>query len=760
MRGVTVMKNPLRKRLVRDLKSNRGRYIAISVMLTVTIALISGFLIVSDGIQEAIKENGIECKIEDGLFTSDKEISDNSVTKVEKLGASVSQNYYINEKISDKTTLRIYRDREKINLVTVIEGKSPVNKNEIAVERLYSESNDVNIGDKITVCGTEMTITGLISVPDYSALFQNNSDLMMDSFHFGIGIVSKATFQSFPENEVKYNYSYYFDERNLSEKEKRHLSDDIKKCLVENGTALTNFCTSENNQSISYIQDDFGSDVPMMKVFLFIIIGIMAFVFLIIISSTIESESTIIGTLLASGYGKYELLRHYLAMPIIVTLFSAAVGNVIGYTLMPGFLKGMYYGSYSLPPMEVKLNLEALLLTTVLPIVLMIGINFVELSSKLSISPLNFLRRELKKKKNKRAIKLPNLSFLSRFRMRVIIQNISSYITLFVGVLLASFILMFGLCITPMINHYVDSIKKSTVSDYQYILKAPVEAKNSENAEKLTFSSLETYYKPADKNIEVSFYGLCEDSKYFTKLPISADEEGSYLSDGLSKKINAKVGDIVTFVNPYTDVEYKVKVIGIYDYPAGLTVFMSQKQLNILLDNDKDYFNGYFSDKKLEFADENYLAAVITPDDMTKLGDQMLSSLGQMAPLCLTISIVIYLVLMYILTKIVIDKNAINISFMKVFGYKPKEIRKLYLRATTIVVLSSLLLGLPLIYLGIQVSFTFVLMKLSGYLPVYIPMYLYPAIVAIGMASYFIINFFHVKRVNRIEMSAALKNRE
>src|SRR5665647_387974 len=99
---------------------------------------------------------------------------------------------------------------------------------------------------------------------------------------------------------------------------------------------------------------------------------------------------------------------------------------------MPGLFKEMYYGSYSLPPMEVKLNFEALLLTTVLPIVIMIGINFVALRRKLSISPLNFLRRELKKKTNRKAIKLPDFSFLTRFRIRVIIQNIGSYITLFV----------------------------------------------------------------------------------------------------------------------------------------------------------------------------------------------------------------------------------------------------------------------------------------------------------------------------------------
>ena len=47
-----------------------------------------------------------------------------------------------------------------------------------------------------------------------------------------------------------------------------------------------------------------------------------------------------------------------------------------------------------------------------------------------------------------------------------------------------------------------------------------------------------------------------------------------------------------------------------------------------------------------------------------------------------------------------------------------------------------------------------------GYLPVYLPLYLYPLIVAIGLASYLGINFLQLRRINQIPLAAALKNRE
>ena len=754
------MRNPLRKRYPRELKKNMGRYSAIFLMLMVTIALMSGFLSVSDGVQVAFRDNRIECKMEDGLFSSYDKISTDTIQKVEKLGVSVYKNFYVNENMQNGNVLRIYQNRENTNLVTVMKGTLPAGKNEMAIERLFAESNHIAIGDTIVVDGISRKVTGFVSMPDYSSLFEENSNLMMDAFHFGTAIVTKEEFKSYDQKDLIYNYSYYFENRNLSEEEKRDLSDDILDRLVANKVMLTNFCTAENNNSISFVEDDMASDVPLMKVLLNIIIVIMAFVYAILISSTIETEATIIGTLLASGYGKHELIRHYMGLSVIVTLFSALVGNLLGYTVMPNFFKGMYYGSYSLPPMEIRLNGEALFLTTVLPILIMICINLVTLIHKLSISPLNFLRRELKKTSKRKPVKLPNLSFLNRFRLRIIIQNRTNYLTLGIGIFFASVILMFGLCLTPLIQHYMDSIQSTTIADYQYILKGPMEAEQEKTGEKFTFTGLETYYKPGKKNIEVSFYGIGKNSQYLSELSISKDQTGVCFSDGLAKKLKKTIGDTVVFTDPYTGEEHKLKITEIYEYPAGLAVFMSQGQLNEIKDHDKDYFNAYFSNSELTFADKNKLATVITPADMVELGDQMTSSFSQMAPMCLGIAIIIYLVLMYLLTKIVIDKNAIYISFMKVFGYKEKEIRRLYLTSTTIVVVFSLFLSLPLVFLTIQRCFEVVLTKISGYIPVYIPTYLYAEIVFMGMCSYFVINFFHKKKVSRIEMTDALKNRE
>ena len=73
----------------------------------------------------------------------------------------------------------------------------------------------------------------------------------------------------------------------------------------------------------------------------YILVFVLAFVFALTIMSTITRESTVIGTLRASGYTKGELIRHYMSMPVLTTLFAALIGNILGYTLFKNTVVNM-----------------------------------------------------------------------------------------------------------------------------------------------------------------------------------------------------------------------------------------------------------------------------------------------------------------------------------------------------------------------------------------------------------------------------------
>ena len=47
-----------------------------------------------------------------------------------------------------------------------------------------------------------------------------------------------------------------------------------------------------------------------------------------------------------------------MALPVIVTLIGAVIGNILGYTALKKVCAGMYYGSYSLPTYVTVWNAE------------------------------------------------------------------------------------------------------------------------------------------------------------------------------------------------------------------------------------------------------------------------------------------------------------------------------------------------------------------------------------------------------------------
>lgn len=174
----------------------------------------------------------------------------------------------------------------------------------------------------------------------------------------------------------------------------KEMSEDFLEVLVKY-ESVTGFIPGYANQAIHFTGEDMGGDKAMVEVLLYILIVIIAFVFAVTTNNTITKEASVIGTLRASGYSRGELLRHYISLPVIITILAAVLGNVLGYTSFKDLCAGMYYGSYSLPTYETRWNADAFLLTTVVPVALMMVINLVLISAKLRLSPLKFLRHDL-----------------------------------------------------------------------------------------------------------------------------------------------------------------------------------------------------------------------------------------------------------------------------------------------------------------------------------------------------------------------------
>ena len=751
------MKNPLNRRLPRELKSEFGKYLVIFLFFIMVISLVSGFLVADTSLHTAYLDAFDKYNIEDGNFAYAEEASDDAIAAIEKDGkVKVYANFYKEEDTDDfESTFRAFGERNDIDKVCLLDGDMPKADTDVAIDRLYAKNHDLEIGDKFGVAGKDLTISGIVALSDYSTLYQNASDMMFDNDKFGVGVMTDAGFAALRENHLHYNYSWSYDTAPEDDAEAKDMAEDLMPILAENGM-LTNFLPEYLNQAIIFAGDDMGGDMSMILAFLYIVIVILAFVFSITISNNITKEANVIGTLRASGYSRGEMVRHYLIMPMLVLLVAAVVGNVLGYTWLEQIFANQYLASYGLTTYEVLLNPQAFVLTTVIPLILLFIINFVMLTVKMRISPLQFIRRDLSKRKKKKAFRLnTKIPIMRCFQMRVIFQNFPNHVMIFFGVFFANFILMFGMILQPMLVHYQNTITDNVLSAYQYILKTPAETE-TDGAEKFCFGSLDTL--PEKRSSEsVSLYGVKPDSDY-VKLHSSGKKVD--ISTAYAEKYGVEKGDTITLKDPYGSDKYKFEVGGIYDYPSTIAVFMEQDLFRQTFDYDSDYFNAYFSDQKIKDIDDALISTEITVDDLTKTSRQLIRSMGSMMNLFLVFGALMFVLILYLLSKIIIEKNAQSISMVKILGYNNREINRIYLHSTTIVVILCILITIPISSLVMKEVVEVVFFEYSGWITYYMPAVTYVEVAASGIICYAIVAFLLNRKVKKIPMSDALKNVE
>ena len=750
------MKNPLIKHFPRELKSEMGKYIVLFIFITVMIGFVSGFLIASGSMITAYNESFDKYNIEDGNFELTQEADKSLLKTIENDNIKIYENFYIEQK-TDKidSTLRIFKNREEINKACIMEGKLPNSKNQIALDRMYAENNKISTGDAILIDGKKFEVSGLVSLSDYTALYSNPSDMMFDAVKFGVGVTTKESFESLGENGLHLCYSWKYDNPPTNDTEAKKMSEDFLETISKN-TVITSFIPRYSNLAINMAGEDIGSDKNIMAMFLYIVILIIAFIFAITTSNTISKEATVIGTLRALGYTKKELIIHYLGMPMLVTFISAIIGNILGYTVFKDIAASMYYASFSLPTYVTIWNMDAFIMTTVIPAILMFIINFAILAHKLQLSPLKFIRRDLSKNKNKKAFKLnTKIPIMQRFRLRIIFQNMPNYITVVVGVFFANIILLFGIALPALLENYQTEITSNMICDYQYVLKAPTETEN-ENAEKYCAGSLKTIEGKL-KSEDISVFGIYPDSKY---IDLNFDNESIYISNALSEKFGVRQGETVTFKESYGDKKFSFKVKGIYYYPAGIAVFMSRDFFNETFNYESSFYNGYFSNTEITDIDKNLIATTITKDDLTKTSRQMETSMGSMMDLLVLFGVVMFMLIIYLLSKIIIEKNAQSISMTKILGYSDKEISGLYILTTSIVTIGSIILTIPIVNYIMKYLCIAMLSEYPGWLPYYVPFSAYIKIAIAGILTYGVIAFMQFRRVKKVPLDVALKNVE
>ena len=117
-KGGLRVKNPLNKRMLRELRSEMGKYAVIAILLIATIGFVSGFLVAGSSMIAAYNEGFEKYNIEDGHFRVEKQLNRAQLKAITGAGVTLYDLHYRETAMGNGSTLRIYPDRTQVNTIS------------------------------------------------------------------------------------------------------------------------------------------------------------------------------------------------------------------------------------------------------------------------------------------------------------------------------------------------------------------------------------------------------------------------------------------------------------------------------------------------------------------------------------------------------------------------------------------------------------------------------------------------------------------
>ena len=521
---------------------------------------------------------------------------------------------------------------------------------------------------------------------------------------------------------------------------------------------LTQFLIAADNPRI----DAAAGDVIINR-FAGILAGIIlmvlfTYVISVFVIHNIEKESSVIGALYALGVTRGQLLFHYLLNPMLIAFLGGVVGCLLGFSKYgTGWQMGDSIAYYSLPPMRIVTPGYLLFYSLIMPPVTAVVVNYLVINKKLKCTALSLLRNEQTAGKAGRIqnMNLGNMKFLLRFQIRQMLREIRSAFAVVIGMFICLLILIMSIDCAVLCINFGNACLEETKYAYMYTYKYPTE----DVPEGGTPAYVENLTKEAfGYNLDVTVLGIDDDNPYF---PIAtADKKNEIvISSAAAQKFGVKAGDKLVLSDEVNERDYAFTVKNIVNFTSGVYVFLDRDVMQELFDQEDDYYNVVFADHALDI-DNGRLYATVSKENVEESSQIFTDMMGPMVVMLVAISALIFMIVMYLMMKVMIDRSAFSISLMKVFGYRRREIRRLYLDGNFYVILLGALICVPLAKWSMDLVYPYCIANVAIGMDLKFTPQIYIMIYGGILLCYMVINFLLVGRLNKLVPAEVLKNRE
>lgn len=671
------MKKTFFVNLIRNIKKTFSRFISIVIIIAIGVAFYSGVRATSPDMKKSGDLYFRQNNFMDFRVISTLGLTGDDLNAISKLsGVKKAEGSYSIDAVTEKNkhqmvlNVNSLPDKNGVNKISIVEGRTAKYDNEIVVEDRFLKENKLKLGDKIELesgndskiedrlKNSKFKIVGTADSPLYISSQRQLSSLgngTVKGFVYILPEVFKSnafteidieTDLNESENSLLNNEKYKNESANL-EKRLKNLGitrnkiryDEILKQMQYSKKNIKEpewyvLGRSTNIGYENYLQDSERID-NIGKAFPLIFFLVAALVSLTTITRIVQENRTEIGTFKALGYSKVSIIAHYLIYSMAASVTGSIIGILTGFKLFPPLIINAYSTLYTLPKsiyqFDSKLASEAALISIIVTALAAV----LSAAEEMTEVPASLMRP--KPPKAGKGILLEKIPFIWRrlnFSKKVAARNIFRYKQRFfmtvIGIAACTGLMITGFGLKGEI---IGASEKQFSNIYKYDMQSVLK-KNSDEEQKNIIkgkllanqnikSVLFFYSKNASvqksKSVEEDVYVIIPENntglKKYVNLTwrgrtLKLGDNGVIITEKLSKLMNKKIGDTIEF--KLNGKILKAKIAAITEQYVQHYIYISNEYYKAIEGENAEYNSFYGIIRSTSVTSENNIAKYMT----------------------------------------------------------------------------------------------------------------------------------------------------
>ena len=605
-----------------------------------------------------------------------------------------------------------------------------------------------------------------------------------------------TSLNEYRNNLQKYNNSYNTYQENLNsynskleeynkalkeyEDNEKKLKDEIAKAneiLDTIAYPVWYIYDRYDNSTYSDYIDDINSLGNLSKLFPAIFFAVAILISLISMNRMVEEDRTEIGTLKSLGFENKHIRQKYVIFASIATIIGGLLGATLGLVIIPNLISNIYKVLFTLPKLELDLNLVTTSISFFLILICITGTSILTVNKVLKEKPADLMRP--KAPKNGKRILLEKVKFIwnnINFSRKITIRNIARYkkrvIITVTGIAGCTVLILTGFGIRDSIT----DIPKGTFDDtFNYDVLVYVNNQKKINDEAFENDLIKNFVKLkavsatvkdtsanliiSNNNEELSKFINLIDVKTKEKVSLKTDE--AIITDKLSEVTGLKQGDEIEILDADNNV-YNLKITAVVQMYFQHYIFINKDTYDKV---NKRYRPNLVSlqTKKLSEKQEQILTKeLLTNSEVLNVvykraskaaATNRLKSLNSVVVILIVLASMLSFVVLYNLSNININERKREIATLKVLGFYNNEVDNYITKENIILTIIGIALGLVLGYFLTNAVVSTVEVESARFIhQIKVASYIYSAILSIMFTVIVnIITHFNLKKIDMIE---------